>query len=432
MKMMTFHRKVPLHAIYDSISILGLILLIAFDSRTFFADYLPISVITSVVLFVLIMVLLIQYSAIFSQQGGIKIRIRSFDLFIGLLLILYGIRMFYNIFIEQILQNNFVNRYTFIVYYFFLMVLPVLLVRNIRFESLNLDRLFNILFTFLAISLVVIYLKVKFLVEIHNVDSTGRFRANELLDSIGYGHMGLTFLLLSIVKFRRSCSKWHKLIFLIMCLFGVFSMAIANSRSPFVALFFIIAVYLLTRMNIKWAILTVIVVILFLLNLNGINEFFKGHFQSTFIERFLSIFKGGHTTITISGREEYFRQGWKVFITHPIFGDSILLKEGLYRGDYVHNFFLEVLMSLGIIGGLIYLGITTVSIYYSVVLIFHNSKYFFFPLLFLQYFIYSMFSRTLIALPLYWTSIACVFSVYLIDRSRFLNKRPSSPEIADL
>jgi len=411
----TIRNKFTYDEIFDLLSFIGLLLLVLFDTRTFFIDYLPISVITSIILFLLLLIFLFQCSIIYYQKRALKFKNRTFDILIGTFLILYGLRMIDNIFIDRIYQTNFVNRYTFLVYYFFLMLLPVIMVRNIRFNYLNISRFFNILIFIFLISLIIVYIGVTKQVETHNVDPSGRFSANIMLDSIGYGHLGLTFLLLCVSQIKLNKVPRHKWLFLLLIPWGIFSMAIANARSPFVALMFILFIYILIRINYKILLLILVVGVLFVLNIDNLNNFFLSNFDSSFIERFISIFEGGENFITASGRDDYYRQGLSIFLEHPLFGNSILITEGPLRGGYVHNFFIESLMALGITGGLLFLLITLLCFWCTFSLIKRDSNYMFFALLFLQYFVYSMFSRTLLALPLYWVSCACVFSVYLID-----------------
>ena len=63
----------------------------------------------------------------------------------------------------------------------------------------------------------------------------GRIEANQLLDTIGYGHLALTFVLICFSLMGFYSGKWRWLL-VIPLSFGLFSMGIANSRSPFVAL----------------------------------------------------------------------------------------------------------------------------------------------------------------------------------------------------
>ena len=114
----------------------------------------------------------------------------------------------------------------------------------------------------------------------------------------------------------------------------------------------------------------------------------------------------------MSGRNIYYNQGWAIFSDNPLLGQSFLLTSGDIKGDYVHNSFLESLMAGGLLGGILYIIMTLWGVTCSYKLINNRSRYIFFALFFIQMLTYSLFSRSFIALPLYWISLSSVFSSY--------------------
>jgi len=91
-----------------------------------------------------------------------------------------------------------------------------------------------------------------------------------------------------------------------------------------------------------------------------------------------------------------------IFAIVPIFGSSFLIEKGVFRGIYPHNLILESLMATGLIGtcflirwlyGLFKTGYTVIVT---------KDIYAWIPLLFFQYFIFGMFSKSIYANTNLW------------------------------
>lgn len=323
--------------------------LAGFDARTFLGNTIPIGWITSGILALIIFCFLSLYTLPYKGQRPLN-RIRTLDILVVLFIVLYGLKLIYNIYVEQIEQTTFNNRITFAVYFLLLCILPYMICRRIHWEDIDIKKLLWFLFFVLLAGLVISYRQISQMLLMGENAYESRFNANDLLDTIGYGHMALSFIL---VCFSLSCmykEAW-RYAFIIPILFGILSMGLANSRSPFVALMAILSIYAIVKLNVKILLSVILICVLFILNINSINLLFKEHFHSAFIERFLTIFE--FSMQNSSGRDAFYKEGMDLFLQHPIFGRAILLM-GELKGGYVHNLFLEVLMSTGMIGCLFF------------------------------------------------------------------------------
>lgn len=107
-----------------------------------------------------------------------------------------------------------------------------------------------------------------------------------------------------------------------------------------------------------------------------------------------------------SGRDILYDKAWHNFINSPLIGSTLFIE-----GEYVHNSVLESFMGMGIFGGLLFI----IMVIYSLVVAFHmaeqEKQYLFCTLLFVQYLSYSLFSRTLSMLPLFWMSLYLVHTL---------------------
>lgn len=309
--------------------------------------------------------------------------------------------MYYNIFVEQLYQLLFVNRFTCIVYYMFICILPYVICRRIPWNIINFRKVLWTLWWLFVLGLVLALKSVLSILASGDSFFNGRADANTYLDTIGYGHTGLSLVLIcfSLISFYKR-NKW-KWLFSIPIILGLVSMGLANSRSPFVALFAILALYLCLKLNFKIILTTAFCFIVLLLNLDSIDLFFKEYFNSPFIERTMTLFELGSALETSSGRDLIYEDGIKMFLEHPIIGKAIILTDGEFRGSYVHNIFLEVFMGLGLVGGGLFLFIMVKAMKIVIRMIKENDAYLFFALIFVQYLTLLQFSRTLMFLPVF-------------------------------
>ena len=408
---MKFSTKISYSGWIRNLVFLAVIVLFAFDVRTFLGNVLPISVITSGVF--LILTACFYFLFLFSCRDQIaKVNIGNLDILMYVFMFWYGMRMVYNIYLEQIEQTTFANRSTYIIYYIFLCILPYLLCRWINWRLVNLKKMLWTLFSLFGLGLLVSLKAVIALVMSGENAFEGRFEANQLLDTIGYGHLALTFVLICFSLMGFYSGKWRWLL-VIPLSFGLFSMGIANSRSPFVALFAILGIFCFMRINLKTILGICIVALLLILNIGHIDLFFQEYLNSNFISRLMTIFT--FDVENASGRGAFYQEGIRMFMEHPVFGRSILLMGDL-RGGYVHNMIIEVFMAIGLLGGVLFLYINFKVFQYAYRLLKLNSRYSFFALIFIQYFIFLQFSRSISLLPVYWTALACVYSGYLLEK----------------
>ena len=388
---------------------LFLCLLIIFDLRTYLVTGSGISIITSGLIFFYLVCYL--YLCVLYP----KIYIRFFDVIVFLFLCIYGARVYVNIYIDGIYNTIFENNITYIVYFFLLAALPYQACRRIPFSKIHIETLLVILFVFYFLALIYSFSNVMTSIAMKTyVGNEGRFEANAMLDTIGYGHLGLTLVLIS---FSLLICHHKKLIIGILgglgILCGALSIILANSRSPMLSLLVCLIIIFSNRISFRLLLLISILVSLFVIYIDEINIFFQEVFKSQFIDRFLTIFKGDGNGM--SGRNIYYNQGWAIFSDNPLLGQSFLLTSGDIKGDYVHNSFLESLMAGGLLGGILYIIMTLWGVTCSYKLINNRSRYIFFALFFIQMLTYSLFSRSFIALPLYWVSLSSVFSIYQLE-----------------
>ena len=116
----------------------------------------------------------------------------------------------------------------------------------------------------------------------------------------------------------------------------------------------------------------------------------------------------------IGGRDGYFPVAINQFLKNPLLGGSFVLDDGVGKGDYPHNIFLEGLMTFGIFGGVILFVFSYLGFRSSLNLLHLNNKDKWLAFLFFQFFLYSCLSGAL------WSSIH-----FIVILAILLNIKPA-------
>jgi len=93
----------------------------------------------------------------------------------------------------------------------------------------------------------------------------------------------------------------------------------------------------------------------------------------------MDLFSGGQSS-SLDQRPLLFKSAWEQFLSYPILGDQYLSR---YANYYPHNIFLEVLMALGIIGGIIFILIIFFAVRKASVILRNYNEDIFIPFLLL-------------------------------------------------
>lgn len=113
----------------------------------------------------------------------------------------------------------------------------------------------------------------------------------------------------------------------------------------------------------------------------------------------------------LDARTLQWTSAWNQFLDSPIFGDLIVERAINF---YPHNLVLEVLMSLGLIGGFIFL-VLLWKFLRNYFLIKDIYKRFIFYIM-IVHFLYAMFSLSIISIPQFWCALAIGMSLNLTIR----------------
>ena len=238
---------------------------------------------------------------------------------------------------------------------------------------------------------------------------TDRLNGNIAISTITLGNIGVTLFCLAIHVFSNNGVFRSLSLFAIFL--SIFTVIISGSRGPILALIISIVTAILFR-NIKNRFSFIFPLFIFGLFIIFSSQIISliGLFSSASAGRILLTLTEGD----IGGRDGYFPVAINQFLKNPLLGGSFVLDDGVGKGDYPHNIFLEGLMTFGIFGGVILFVFSYLGFRSSLNLLHLNNKDKWLAFLFFQFFLYSCLSGAL------WSSIH-----FIVILAILLNIKPA-------
>jgi O-antigen ligase len=241
----------------------------------------------------------------------------------------------------------------------------------------------------------------------------GRTMGNDILNHIGYGHMGLTamilglFVLLQIGKMRRG---WIlRLIAAATVCFGAFTILAASSRGALVAAVVLlpIVVYLGLRRGSRALTVGICIVLFFVLSAAVAYLARRGMDP---IRALASVESYTSSSSGVYERQNLMRDAWYEYLAHPILGSSLVERNAVF---YPHNCVVEAFMATGTLGGAIFVLILLTGIYRAMRIVEIHVAMSWISLCFFQALIGAMFSGGLYGNPLLWGLLGIALGVDL-------------------
>jgi O-antigen ligase len=143
-----------------------------------------------------------------------------------------------------------------------------------------------------------------------------------------------------------------------------------------------------------------------------------GLFSSVSADRILSTLTEGDS----GDRDQYFNAAIYQFLNSPFWGGSFVLNNGIGKGDYPHNLFLESLLAFGIFGGLVIIYFYYRGFKSSFNLLYFNYNNKWLALLFIQFFIFSSISGAL------WSSIHFIIILSILLNGSYIKTANSTAD----
>jgi hypothetical protein len=214
-------------------------------------------------------------------------------------------------------------------------------------------------------------------------DIIGQNSDEHVINTIVIGFYGSVLFILScyFLMFFRYKNILERLVMIFFCGVGLLNLVLAASRGPFltavvtlVFLFYFKYKTSNTKISFLFKTITVIVLAGYLLTATGFMD--KLFERSTLFNR-LSNFGSNLQSGVKEERDYEYASAFDQFYNNPIVGDQYVTT---YDSFYPHNVYLEVLMSLGVVGGVVFL-MLHFEIIKKVILIFKKHYFLYFSLL---------------------------------------------------
>lgn len=174
----------------------------------------------------------------------------------------------------------------------------------------------------------------------------GRTNATAMLNTISYGHLGLTVAIVAVCRFLERKTLIRGVVCGVGFLIGLYAMLQAGSRGPLLALFVVVLIYAFSRS--RYATIGMLG--------GGLVSFVIWLFMENLVEmiRGISPVMASRLEITLqegnmSGRDELFSSVWQECLNNPITGFQLDFL------GYSHNACLDGFMMFGLIFGWIVL-----------------------------------------------------------------------------
>lgn len=325
------------------------------------------------------------------EQTFERVKLNNFQISFLVFFFLYFLRLIADSFLFPVELGFPVIKYYA---YFFCVILIPTFSFNFRLTEIELKYTFIIIF-FISFIIIVFTL---FENHYNYVNGFNRLFGGYNLHPIQLGHLVVTNFIITFYLFKRyRKSKIISIGLIFSTILALIVLFKTSSRGPLVSL---IAVLVIIALNFSYwnkrkIIFACVIIIITLISLQL--------FLPTFFERIIFTFQNG------DARLFHWKTAIDQFLNSPFLGDS--LEENVNK-IYPHNVWIESFMTTGVLGGIIFSYIIFIFIKSSIQMLLNNNYEYWIVLLFIQYFIATLFSGSLITNYLFWYLGAYLMNSY--------------------
>lgn len=288
-------------------------------------------------------------------------------------------------------------------------VLPTLALLSIDYTHFDWKRLTKVIFLF-YFGFVLLNFAVGF-----PIDRFGRSMGITTLYPVAFGNVGATLAMLSFFYFFKEKPGPNYIYYIIAFILGNAVIYFSGSRNPVLSLTILMLLILLLFKKYKFLLALILVGLISLIPIYYLGMHYEGykHHPAFFYRLHQAIFEGNS-----ADRDVLYKNSLLLFIEKPIFGHRILFKDGFYP----HNNFVEIAMSMGVVGLVVYF-LYLIKITSKIKSVIRNySKYqaqVIIVLLFLHNFIYILTSGAIYTNLDFWYFSALILGMSVLKRNNY-------------
>lgn len=301
-------------------------------------------------------------------------------------------------------------------FYMVVLTLMPMVSISLSIEKINFASAFKWTTILISAAIVITFYQ-NFNYDTEEIEAMAR-ESSEGLSSIGTGHLGLTAIILAVCNLISGTKKerFVRIALILVAILGVIVMLRSGSRGPLLA--FLGAGAMLGISRTKRPFIWAPVIIIFILFHNQIFDLFINgisYIAPNLSSRFLHKAELGGQFDT---RMFYYSSAIEAFLENPMIGKQFAIYLPGQEMIYSHNLFLDSIMQLGIIGGVLILSIIVATIALVYKLIRRGSSMVWICLLFIQELLYLMLSSSLYYTPLFSILIVMLFQWDSLEQRR--------------
>ncbi|KMQ65561.1 hypothetical protein ACM46_06675 [Chryseobacterium angstadtii] len=274
------------------------------------------------------------------------------------------------------------------------------LVPLIAILCINITKEISEKLTYFIFHFLLIIMGISFLYEILTTQHFSRSPGIFSRYYISTGHYGLSLIILSVFYYFLNPSK--KLKPALGVFLGFFALYISSARSPILAVAVIILVLLLYINKLKYWLGMALFILIFVAGIYGLRH--SSYATEYIIRLYDAIFEGN-----AYGRSHYLAKGWEIFMNNIPFGGRTLFENGMYP----HNIFVEVPMTMGVTGIILFVLYFKDLWKFKPEYIKQNRYYLPYFLFFIQYLVLVQTSYCIFDNVEFWCFAAVIISIIL-------------------
>lgn len=278
-------------------------------------------------------------------------------------------------------------------YYLFVVGLTFIPLLSVVFSYRRIDYRLFYKYVYLLVFIAVFVSIVSNRVIANEADLSGvRQQGNVALNTIGYGHLGVSLFLLSVYgAFYMPRNKNLIIIGLVSAVMGLYVVVMAGSRGPLISLMLAVCLLVYAKKKNRFLFFLLFILALLILSISGGLLYELLGVGSPLVSRI------ENTSYESEVRSELFYDAWNQFLSSPIIGEDFVLLKGFGVGWYPHNLILETFMVMGFMGGAVMILLIAASLRNSVLILRKCNEKMLVVLFYIQYLAMFMVSGSLYA-----------------------------------
>jgi O-antigen ligase len=225
------------------------------------------------------------------------------------------------------------------------------------------------------------------------IDAGVRLSGNIAMNTISFGHYGVTLALLALFWTKQSDQIWQTVLSILLICVGIFIMLRSGSRGPLITMIGCLIFFFAARQRSYVGSLCILLLFVVLLL----------SFSTVLLDKIQELSPVMASRLSLSGTETQFEEltsgrsglyGIAIakFVNHPIIGDSFAIFSQNGSFTYSHNIVLDAFMGLGLFGGILFIVMLFFAVQSSFQMVLNQELNWWLALLCIQSIISYMFS----------------------------------------